>query len=101
MRRVAKYGTPDAENPEWTTEDFRRAKRFHELPAELQQLLSTGQRTASAEEPHEKVHISMKLAPDIANALRATGSGWESRAEEVLRSHFVKHVTTAEAQRQR
>ena len=26
----------DEENPEWTENDFKRAKRFHELPADLQ-----------------------------------------------------------------
>jgi hypothetical protein len=31
---------PDAENPEWTAEDFAKAVPFSALPAELQALLS-------------------------------------------------------------
>jgi hypothetical protein len=40
------YGTPDAENPEWTKERFARARRSDELPEGLRNKLSAIQDTA-------------------------------------------------------
>lgn len=79
-----KYGTPDAENPEWTKEDFARAMTFDQLPANLQRILSKGKR-GPQKEPTKKL-ISIRLSDDVLQGLRATGRGWQSRADEALRS---------------
>jgi len=40
MRKTPEeYGVPDAENPEWTKEDFAQAKWIGELPPQMQMLL--------------------------------------------------------------
>ncbi len=88
------YGIPDDENPEWTAEDFRRAKSFHEMPLEYQRAaaraskrdLSEMQETSrKAAEQREK----LRLSPEVMQALRATGPGWQERADDVLRKAFV------------
>jgi uncharacterized protein (DUF4415 family) len=79
---------PDAENPEWTPEKFARAKRFHELPESLQQAI-LGRKRGPQKAP-TKTLISIRLSPDVLAALKATGKGWQSAADEALRSKFVK-----------
>jgi uncharacterized protein (DUF4415 family) len=34
--------------------------------------------------------VSLRLSPDVLAALRATGKGWQSTADEALRRQFVK-----------
>lgn len=36
-----------------------------------------------------KQSISIRLSPDVLDALRATDPGWQAGAENVLRSHYV------------
>ncbi len=79
-------GVPDAENPEWTDERFARAKRFHELPAELQRVLS---KKRGPQKAATKQLISLRLSPDVLEALRAKGRGWQALADEALRKRFV------------
>ena len=77
---------PDGENPEWTDEKFARAKRFHELPPELQAILS---RKRGPQKAPTKRLISIRLSPDVLEALRARGRGWQALADEALRERFV------------
>lgn len=77
---------PDEENPEWTAEKFARAKRFHELPAELQAVLI--RKRGPQKEPIKRL-ISIRLSPDVLDALRAKGRGWQALADEALRERFV------------
>jgi uncharacterized protein (DUF4415 family) len=78
---------PDAENPEWTDTKFARAKRLHELPANLQRLLKKGR--GPQQSPTKKL-ISIRLSQDVLTALRAKGRGWQGLADETLRREFVK-----------
>ncbi|MBV9528287.1 BrnA antitoxin family protein [Sphingomonas sp.] len=36
-----------------------------------------------------KQQVTMRLAPDLLAAMRASGAGWQTRAEEVLRREFL------------
>ena len=81
-------GVPDAENPEWTKEKFARAKRFHELPEELQRVLTAGKR--GPQKAPTKTLVSMRLSADVLAALKATGKGWQTAVDETLRRQFVK-----------
>jgi uncharacterized protein (DUF4415 family) len=88
------YGVPDAENPEWTKEMFARSKRFKDLPAGLQAKLSAIQdasrKKRGPQKSPTKTLISIRLSADVLAALKATGKGWQSTADEALRSKFVK-----------
>ena len=67
------------ENPEWTEADLARAQPFSSLPASLRTKLR-GRPTL--DEP--KVAISLRLAPKVLNAWKATGGGWQTRMAATL-----------------
>jgi uncharacterized protein (DUF4415 family) len=50
-----------------------------------QRVLSPVHRRGPQRSP-KKVAVSIRLSPDVAEGLRATGRGWQSRADEALRS---------------
>jgi uncharacterized protein (DUF4415 family) len=70
---------------EITSEDVARFKPFSALPASEQKVLLKLRRRGPQKSP-KKVPISIRLSPDVAKGLRATGNGWQSRADEALRS---------------
>ncbi len=88
------YGVPDAENPEWTKEMFARAKRFKDLPPGLQAKLTAIQETARKKRGLQKAPtkqlVSLRLSPDVLTALRATGPGWQTRVDTILRDQLLK-----------
>ena len=70
---------------EITSEDVARFKPFSALPAAEQKVLLKLRRRGPQKSP-KKVPISIRLSPDVAEGLRATGNGWQGRADEALRS---------------
>jgi uncharacterized protein (DUF4415 family) len=75
----------DGEVREITAEDVADFKPFSALPEAEQKVLLRLRRRGPQKEPR-KVPISIRLSPEVAEGLRATGSGWQNRADEVLRS---------------
>jgi uncharacterized protein (DUF4415 family) len=75
----------DGEVREITAEDVALFKPFSTLPKAEQKVLSNLRRRGPQKAP-KKVPISIRLSPDVAEGLRATGNGWQVRADEVLRS---------------
>jgi len=45
----------------------------------------------------KKVAISVRIDPDVLEALRATGDGWQRRVNATLRRAFVGKATSARA----
>jgi uncharacterized protein (DUF4415 family) len=76
----------DEGNPEWTEQDFARAKPGSEvLPRELvASLARTRGRPALAPELRKK-QVTLRLSPDVLEALRRSGRGWQSRVDHILR----------------
>jgi uncharacterized protein (DUF4415 family) len=70
---------------ELTTTDAAEAVPFSALPEAEQAMLRSIRRRGAQKAPR-KVPISIRLSPDVADGLRATGEGWQRRAEDVLRS---------------
>jgi uncharacterized protein (DUF4415 family) len=83
--RIAKPVT-DRVNPEWTREDFARAVPFSNLPAKVRQAISSRRR--GAQKAPRKVPVSIRLSPEVVKAFRASGVGWQSRVDEILRAHL-------------
>lgn len=77
---------PDRENPEWTREDFADAMTFDQLPARLRQKLSSRKR--GPQKSPKKVPVSIRLSPDVVASFRASGAGWQSRVDDILREHI-------------
>jgi uncharacterized protein (DUF4415 family) len=88
----------EGEIREVTAEDVARFKPFSSLPAAEQKVLAKFGKRGPQKAPL-KVPISIRLSPDVAEGLRATGSGWQARADEVLRSWLEE--TMKKDQRQR
>jgi uncharacterized protein (DUF4415 family) len=76
----------DPENPEWTREEFARAMTFDKLPSRLRQKISIRKR--GLQKAPRKVPVSIRLSPDVVEAFRASGSGWQARVDEILREHM-------------
>lgn len=82
----------DEENPEWTDEDFARARPAREvLPPELYQSLTKrkpGQRGPAKRA--RKVAVTLRIDPDVLDAFKAKGEGWQTRINQTLRSSLDK-----------
>ncbi len=79
----------DPDNPVWTAEKFARSIKFKDLPESLQRTLSKPKR--GPQKAPTKMLVSMRLSRDVLQALRATGDGWQVRADEALRERFAKN----------
>jgi uncharacterized protein (DUF4415 family) len=79
----------DGEVREIIAEDVALFKPFSALPEAEQKVLLKLRRRGPQKAPR-KVPISIRLSPDVAEGLRATGNGWQVRADEVLRSWLAK-----------
>jgi uncharacterized protein (DUF4415 family) len=81
----------DRDNPEWTSEDFKRAVPFSGLPEDVQHVLRGIQGKRGPQKTPKKIPISIRLSPDVAEGLRATGEGWQVRADAALRDWLSKN----------
>lgn len=83
----------DDDNPEWTARDFARARPASEIhpPAVVSALVRKRGRPALADEDR-KQKVNIRLSPDVLDALRAGGAGWQTRADDLLRKglHLAK-----------
>lgn len=81
---ASKRQTSDPDNPIWTEEDFARAKLGREvLPKAL--LDQFGKRRGRPVLENPKRLTSLRLDPEVVEAYRATGKGWQSRINQDLR----------------
>lgn len=87
-RKKARETQFDEENPEWTEEDFARAKPAHEiLSAEV---LSAFKKTRGPQKLPTKVPVSIRLSSDVVEHFRATGPGWQNRIDETLKKAVAR-----------
>lgn len=78
----------DEENPEWTEEDFARAKPAHKiLPPEV---LAAFKKTRRPRKSPTKVPVSIRLSPNVVDHFRATGPGWQNRIDETLKRAMAR-----------
>lgn len=91
---IPEYGTPDEENPEWTAEDFARARPFRQFfeeefgPGAADAFLAgtlrmRGQR--GKQKAPVKQRVTLCVDADVVAAFRETGRGWQTRMNQVLR----------------
>jgi uncharacterized protein (DUF4415 family) len=91
-KRVSKrvWVDPD-EAPEWTQEQFERAEI-----AVGGKLVRPAQGTLTRprgrpKKADAKVHTHIRLSPQVLGHFRATGPGWQTRIDEVLRKWVERH----------
>lgn len=76
----------DHDNPEWTTEDFAKARRGSEvLPAEFLKAFKRKRGRPKGSTTSNKSLVSLRLDNDVLERFRATGPGWQSRINDALR----------------
>jgi uncharacterized protein (DUF4415 family) len=88
MKRKANPELIDVENPEWTEEDFQRARPAAEMlpkllgPEVAAEILKPRGRPKAAA---TKAHVNIRLDADVLEAFKATGRGWQTRINRALR----------------
>jgi uncharacterized protein (DUF4415 family) len=75
----------DGEVREITAEDVALFKPFSALPKSEQRVLLSIRKRGPQKAP-KKVPVSIRLSPEVVQGLRATGNGWQRRADEALKS---------------
>ena len=83
---------PDGDNPEWTKADFAAARPASETlpefigePAARELVRRSRGRPLKAD---KKVNQTLRLDPDVLEAFRREGSGWQARINEILRQNM-------------
>ena len=88
---------PDVENPEWTAEEIRQAGPLMDmLPKETAEAVRRYRGQRGPQKSPTKEMVSLRIDRDIVEAYRATGSGWQKRANEALRVYAKKGGLTEE-----
>ena len=77
----------DSENPEWTEDMFAQAKRISDLSPSLQAKL----RGRGPQKTPLKVSTTIRLSPDVLQAFRAGGEGWQTRIDAALKDWLRTH----------
>lgn len=79
---------PDAQNPEWSSEDFQRARPALEiLPKDVVSAVQRYRGQRGPQKAPTKELISLRVDREVLAAYRATGPGWQIRANEALRAY--------------
>jgi uncharacterized protein (DUF4415 family) len=83
---------PDEENPEWTKEDFARARPAAEVLSKFigEKATQDLMRRSRGRPPKadKKVNQTLRMDADVLEAYRQEGKGWQTRINEVLRQHM-------------
>ncbi|WP_026147120.1 BrnA antitoxin family protein [Methylomonas sp. MK1] len=77
----------DGEVRELTSDDFKNASTFSELPESLQNVL----RGRGKQQAPTKVSTTVRFDADVIAAFRATGSGWQTRMNDALKEWLKEH----------
>jgi uncharacterized protein (DUF4415 family) len=84
----------DDDNPEWTKEDFARARPAAEVLPEFigknatEELVRRGR--GRPKKADRKVNQTLRLDRDVLDAFREEGSGWQARINQVLRENMPR-----------
>jgi uncharacterized protein (DUF4415 family) len=85
----------DSENPEWSAADFASARPASEgLPS-----LFGAEQAAAMLKPRRgrppatvrKEHVNLRLDPEVLEAFRASGPGWQTRLNAALADWLRSH----------
>ncbi len=71
-----------SDNPAWTAEDFARARPFAEVHPGMAAALQRGRGT---QKTPTKDLTAIRLERGIPDSFRATGRGWQSRIDAILK----------------
>ena len=84
---------PDEENPEWSEADFRAARPALEVIADVfgpQAADALRRKSGRPAKPDRKINQTLRLDPDVLEAYRREGPGWQAHMNRVLRAHMPR-----------
>ncbi len=86
----------DDENPEWTEEDFKKARPAAEvlremLPAKAAEEMLKPKPGRPAGSGRKAPATAVRFDADILAAFKATGKGWQTRINDALREWLKTH----------
>jgi uncharacterized protein (DUF4415 family) len=90
-KKIDPPSRPDDENPEWTREDFERARPALSLIDEVfgaEAARAIARRRGRPQKASPKVNQTLRLDADVVEAYRRQGRGWQTRINAVLRAHM-------------
>ncbi len=85
---------PNEDNPEWTREEIRTARPALDAIAEIfdaQAVEAIRRRPGRPTKADRKVNQTLRLDPDVLDAYRQEGLGWQGHMNEVLRQYMPRH----------
>ena len=88
MNEQKPWERPDHDdNPEWTEEDFARAKPASEVHGAkvARGMVRKRGRPAGSTKPDAKLQIALRVDADVLAAFKAGGAGWQTRMNKALR----------------
>jgi uncharacterized protein (DUF4415 family) len=78
-----------SDNPEWTKEDFARAKPFSEVFPEMHANIKRSRGRPKVDKPKEAV--TLRLSPDVVEKFKtAAGDEWRARMANALERAKVR-----------
>lgn len=80
---IQKMIASDPDNPELTDQQLKQGKSFAEAFPDLAESIKRSRGRPSVDNP--KQQVSLRLSPDVLSKLKATGKGWQSRVDDILR----------------
>jgi uncharacterized protein (DUF4415 family) len=86
MAKRADPGFIDEENPEWTEQDFARARPAREVlpPAVFEALTRKRRGERGPQKSPTKVVVTLRVDRDVVDRFKAGGPGWQTRMNEAL-----------------
>jgi uncharacterized protein (DUF4415 family) len=91
MPRLTPSTKPDGEVRELQAADLKRFKGAASLPDDLRRKLGVrGPQKAATKE-----RITIRLSREVVEQFRATGDGWQTRVDAVLRDWLENHKRSA------
>jgi uncharacterized protein (DUF4415 family) len=73
--------------PEWTAEDFARARPMREMFPEIVEAFERARGQRGPQKTPTKERVGLRLDSAVVEHFRKTGPGWQSRINEVLAKH--------------
>jgi uncharacterized protein (DUF4415 family) len=93
-RTKASWLDPADDAPELTPELARRAQISFDGAVIRESFGTVRKRGRPPVGGEPKQQVTFRVAPELLHAMRATGAGWQVRAEAVLRREFVDRVAS-------
>jgi len=89
----------DDENPEWTAEDFAKARLASEVLPQIfgekvAKIMLKPRGRPRVEFPKERINI--RLSHEVVEHFKSTGEGWQTRIDTALKQFIAEHTNATD-----